>query len=193
MAGEAVVDGRGDHGVRGAGGQVAVAGTVLVGDGGAGTRDVGGARHGSDGPGVSNRGGVAKGDVARRVVGHGSAGGSSRGGCRHVVAGRVGRCARAGEVAGGRVRRGVVVAGGGKGHAHALAEVLELLLEHVVAAHELLDSRVTAPLTPELINLGLEALDMLLGPGADGPLCLPVVGPLASQLGGSQSRDAAGT
>ena len=75
--------------------------------------------------------------------------------------------------------------------AHALAEALELLLEHLVAEEELLDGLIALPLTPELVELGLQALNVLLGPRPDGPLGLPVVGPLAGELGWCQGRDAA--
>lgn len=77
---------------------------------------------------------------------------------------------------GGRVRRRC------DGNAHVLFEAARLVLEGLVPAEELLDSLVVALGAPELLELALKAIDVLLGPGPDGALGFSVVGPLACQL-----------
>jgi len=88
---------------------------------------------------------------------------------------------------GGRVRRRV------HGHgAHVLLQATQLVLESLVPSEEVLDRAVTALVAAELVELALEALNVLLCAGADGTLGLAVVGPLAGQLRRREGGHASG-
>lgn len=73
---------------------------------------------------------------------------------------------------------------GRRGHrdAHVLLQPRQLILEGLVASQQLLDGLVAALLALEVLQLALQPLNVLLGPGPDGPLRLSVVGPLACEL-----------
>jgi len=76
------------------------------------------------------------------------------------------------------------------GVAQVFPESGNLLLEDLVPAEKLLDFSVAALDSLEIGQLTLQTLNVLLGPGPDSSLGLTIVGPLASQLSWSQSRDA---
>lgn len=61
-----------------------------------------------------------------------------------------------------------------------------------VAVEQLLDHPVAALAGPEVLELALQAVNVLLCPGADGALGLSVVGTLAGELCRCEGRDAAG-
>jgi hypothetical protein len=64
------------------------------------------------------------------------------------------------------------------------------LLEDLVPAEKLLYFSVAALDSFEVGQFTLQTLNVLLGPGSDSSLGLTIVGPFASQLSWSQSRDA---
>jgi hypothetical protein len=68
------------------------------------------------------------------------------------------------------------------GDTHGLLEAHELILESLVAAHELLDGLVARLLATEVIELLLETLNVLLCAGANSALGLTVICALASEL-----------
>ncbi len=120
---------------------------------------------------------------------------------QRVVVGRggEGRHSRRGDGARGAGGVVLLVVGGrgrvgrrGHGHAHGLAQAAELVLEGLVAAQEVLQRAVAVLVAAQLLELALQAINVLLGAGADGALGLAVVGALAGELGRREGRDAAG-
>lgn len=75
---------------------------------------------------------------------------------------------------------------------HALLEPEKLLLENPVPLEKLLYGLVAVALVLEFRDLLLQPLDVLLGPSPNGPLSLPVVGPLAGKLRRRQGGHAPG-
>src|SRR5690242_2577211 len=82
---------------------------------------------------------------------------------------------------------------GGRAVTHTCAKHSILLLQFVVAAHDIdhLGRRTALELALEVANLALKRFDMILGPLANGSLCFSVVGTLPLQLGGGEGVDAA--
>lgn len=157
---------------------------------------VGGGHHGGGHIGVVVGGGEGAGDVGVGVRGdvNGPGVGVVMAGVgRHVALGRGGEGRHSGRGdSGARGVNNVLVVGGGRGvgrggrgHANVLAQAVELVLEGLVAAEEILRE------VPELVALALHTLNVLLGASADGALSLTIVGAFAFELVGGEGRDAA--
>lgn len=100
--------------------------------------------------------------------------------------------------AGSRIRRRRVIDAGSAGagiitrEPEDLPQPAQLVIEGLVSPQELLHDAVAALLAPELLDLPLEVLDVLLRARPDGPLGLPVVGALPRKLRRSERGYAPG-